>query len=330
MLPVVIAAFLYGVWNVLTNIVAQNFHFIHPSLFTYVAYFAIHVGGYSFDARFLLDTLLFLVLLFTVMRQQFAERQRQSQIEMELKSAREVQHVLIPEESPSIPGLLIATVYKPATEVGGDFFQIIPLPASDTTRGAIIILGDVSGKGLKAAMTVSFIVGTIRTLAVYTDQPAEILRGLNQRLIGRMERGFATCLAMRITADGVVTLANAGHLPPYLDDKELPVPGSLPLGLFADASYEAIHFHLQEAEALTLYTDGIVEARNAQGELFGFERTAHLLSTQPSVQQVADTAVHFGQEDDITILSIRRVTEAESHASTVSLTYGTATVSTSR
>ena len=132
-----------------------------------MAPWGIHVGAYSFSAPFLLDLLLFIVLLFTVARHQFMERRRQAEIEMEIKSAREVQHVLIPEETPAIPGFSIASIYKPAAEVGGDFFQVMPLGEG----GALIIVGDVSGKGLKAAMTVSLIVGTLRTLADYTQKP---------------------------------------------------------------------------------------------------------------------------------------------------------------
>ena len=157
---------------------------------TYLRTWGLHFGSYTFSATFLLDTLLFIVLLFTVTRQQYLERRRQAQVEMEIKSAREVQHVLIPEDVPAIPGFSIASIYKPATELGGDFYQVIPLEAG----GALVVVGDVSGKGLKAAMVVSLIVGTLRTLADFTQQPAEILRGLNRRLIGRTQGGFATCV----------------------------------------------------------------------------------------------------------------------------------------
>ena len=194
--PIAIAAFLYGAYNMTFNISGQGRRFTHwtlngpwsPGRFT--------SARYAFSAPFLLDLLLFIVLLFTVARQQFMERRRQSEIEMEVKSAREVQHVLIPEETPAIPGYSIASIYKPAAEVGGDFFQVMP----QAEGGALIIVGDVSGKGLKAAMTVSLIVGTLRTLADYTLRPAEILQGLNRRLIGRIEGGFVTCLVLHIAA----------------------------------------------------------------------------------------------------------------------------------
>src|ERR1700750_1141031 len=105
---------------------------------------------------------------------------------MEVKSAREVQQVLVPETVPTVPGFAIDSVYKPAAELGGDFFQVLALP----NGGTLIVIGDVSGKGLKAAMTVSLIVGTLRTLTDYTQSPAEILRGLNRRLNGRVGGGF--------------------------------------------------------------------------------------------------------------------------------------------
>ena len=270
---------------------------------------------------FLLDLLLFIVLLFTVGRHQFMERRRQAEIELEIKSAREVQHVLIPEETPAIPGFSIASIYKPAAEVGGDFFQVMP----QAEGGALIIVGDVSGKGLKAAMTVSLIVGTLRTLADYTQKPAEILRGLNRRLIGRIEGGFVTCVVLHLAANGETTVANAGHLAPFRDGKELPVSGSLPLGLSTSVVYDELTFRLQEDETLTLYTDGIVEARNSRGELFGFERLSAMLATRPEIGKIVDAAEVFGQEDDITALSITRHSAGEPKAATVSLTAQIAT-----
>jgi serine phosphatase RsbU (regulator of sigma subunit) len=169
-------------------------------------------------------------------------------------------------------------------------------------------------------MTVSLIVGTVRAIADYTSQPAEILNRLNHRLMGRTERGFATCLVLRIHSGGTVTLANAGHIAPFRDGSELPVAGSLPLGIADDTTYDEVDFQLQENETLTLYTDGILEARNAHGELFGFDRVAGLMAKRPSVQQIVDTACAFGQEDDITVLSIQRVATGETHTSAVRLT----------
>ena len=319
--PIAIAAFLYGAYNITFNTAGQGRRFTGWTLTDRMGTWGIHVGAYSFSAPFLLDLLLFTVLLFTVARHQFLERRRQSQIELEVKSAREVQHVLIPQETPAIPGFSIASIYRPAAEVGGDFFQVMPQPDGS----ALIMVGDVSGKGLKAAMTVSLIVGALRTLADYTLRPAEILQGLNRRLIGRIDGGFVTCVVLHIASNGETTVANAGHLAPFREGKELPVLGALPLGISVHSSYEEFTFRLHEDETLTLYTDGIVEARNSRGELFGFERLTELLAKRPDVGTIVDAAEAFGQQDDITAVSVTRHPLGERKAATVSLTAQIAT-----
>ena len=148
-------------------------------------------------------------------------------LEQEFKSAQELQQVLIPETLPALAGYAVTSAYRPAQQVGGDFFQLIAQPDGS----ALLVLGDVSGKGLKAAMTVSLIVGTIRTVADTVDDPAEILSILNRRLYGRLKDGFVTCLALRLDADGECILANAGHPAAFLNKTELSSPGALPLGL---------------------------------------------------------------------------------------------------
>jgi hypothetical protein len=227
-------------------------------------------------------------------------RRDEERFKGELEAARTVQQVLIPEEIPTIPGLTLECIYKPAGQVGGDFFQILPSPAS----GALIVIGDVSGKGMPAAMAVSLLVGTVRTLAHYTQSPAAILTAMNQRMLARSKYGFTTCLILRIDPSGAVTLASAGHLAPYLGAQELPVDNSLPLGLSADSVYTESTFHLDTGQELTLLTDGVAEARAKTGELFGFERTASISTL--SAQHIAATAQAFGQQDDITVLKIRR------------------------
>jgi serine phosphatase RsbU (regulator of sigma subunit) len=227
-------------------------------------------------------------------------RQDEERLKSELEAARMVQQVLVPAENPTIPGFDIEAVYKPAGQVGGDFYQIIPTALG----GALIAIGDVSGKGMPAAMTVSLLVGTFRTLAHYTHNPADILRAMNQRMLARSKGGFTTCLVLRIDADGSVTLANAGHLAPYLGAQELAIDCGLPLGLAAEAVYIESPFHLDTSQELTLLTDGIAEARAKSGELFGFERTASISIL--SAEHIAATAKAFGQEDDITVLKIRR------------------------
>jgi hypothetical protein len=314
--PLIIAACLNGLYNCTTNLVGQGIRFTHWSLLARLQAIGFRAGSYFFGFAFILNTLLFLALIFTIAREQFLERERQSRIELEIKSAQEVQKVLVPEETPAIPGFAISSIYRPAEEVGGDFFQVIPIGKG----GALIVLGDVSGKGLKAAMTVSLIVGTLRTLADYTQSPAEILSGLNRRLIGRIDGGFATCLVARIEADGSVTLANAGHLAPFRNEAELPVAGSLPLGMIPDAEYEELDFRLRENDTLIFYTDGVVEARNESGELYGFDRVAHLAASDQSVEQIVESACSFGQKDDITVLRLTRLAEsAPAHAARLDL-----------
>ena len=225
---------------------------------------------------------------------------QQALLESELAAAREVQQVILPEQIETVPGFQVETAYQPAQEVGGDFFQVLPAGEG----GLLLVIGDVAGKGLPAAMLVSVIVGAIRGVAEYTTDPAELLANLNQRLIGRVNGGFSTALVARISASGAVTIANAGHLAPYLDGREAAVPGALPLGVQPDMRYETIDFPLPAGSRLTFYSDGIVEAQNPQGELFGFERS-RALSQQP-VGAIVQAAQQFGQHDDMTVIAITR------------------------
>ena len=155
---------------------------------------------YPFRSPF--DTLEFAFLLisivYAVYRYSVEQSERQGALEQEFKSAQELQQVLIPETLPSLEGYAVTSAYRPAQQVGGDFFQLIAQPDGS----ALLVLGDVSGKGLKAAMTVSLIVGTIRTVADTVDDPAEVLSILNRRLHGRLKDGFVTCLALRLDCGG--------------------------------------------------------------------------------------------------------------------------------
>ena len=244
-------------------------------------------------------------LLFREQRQVTADR---AMLAGEIRAARAVQQVIIPDAIPSVPGFAIESVYKPAGEVGGDFFQILPTPAG----GVLIVIGDVSGKGMPAAMTVSLLVGTVRTLAHYTRSPGEILAAMNQRMLARSNGGFTTCLVLSADPDGRLTAANAGHLAPYLNGEEMKLENGLPLGLASDTSYNESAFTLAPGVRLTLLTDGVAEARNAAGELFGFERTA-AISTQPA-ESIARAAQQFGQDDDITVLTLSRLPVASNAA----------------
>ena len=224
---------------------------------------------------------------------------QQARAAAEWEAARTVQQVLIPAEVPSLDGFSMEMVYKPASEVGGDFYQIAPTG----NGGVLAIVGDVSGKGMPAAMTVSLLVGTFRTLVHYTQSPGEILAAMNQRMLGRSDGGFTTCLVIRIDREGAMTAANAGHLAPYLDGREITLDNGLPLGLSPDAHYFETGLLLPPGAQLTLMTDGVLEARSAEGELFGFERTA-AASTNPA-EEIVRAAQRFGQQDDITVLTVR-------------------------
>jgi serine phosphatase RsbU (regulator of sigma subunit) len=210
---------------------------------------------------------------------------------------------VLPEALPRLPGFAVTSAYQPAAEVGGDFFQLVAV----NKNVAILVVGDVSGKGLKAAMTVSLMIGALRTLTDLTSQPDKILEMLNRRMVGRLEHGFVTCLVIRIGADGACMAASAGHPAPYVGDVEVNIPPALPLGLDPDARYERQPFDLHVGARLMVYTDGLLEARNREGELFGFKRLEKLISLHPDAKEAVDTAIEFGQEDDITVLTVTRL-----------------------
>jgi serine phosphatase RsbU (regulator of sigma subunit) len=183
------------------------------------------------------------------------------------------------------------------------------------------MVGDVSGKGLKAAMNVSLIVGAIKMVTESNCSPAAILEGLNAGLHGRLQNGFATCLALALAPDGTCTSATAGHPAPFLNDREIDLPGSLPLGMLSTAEYTETVTPLRQGDLLTLYSDGLLEARGKGGELYGFARLQTLIATRPSAQKALQAAIDFGQDDDITVLTITRLplphTELVAHATPV-------------
>jgi serine phosphatase RsbU (regulator of sigma subunit) len=271
------------------------------------------VFGYVVTAN-QIATALSLSIITVLLLRRFINSQRiREQWRLEIEQARQVQHVLIPETTYSIPGFALESEYRPSQQVGGDFFQIVP-----SEDGSVLaIIGDVSGKGLRAAMLVSLIVGAVRTLVKFTRDPVEILRCINERLYGRLHNQFVTCLALHITADGKATIANAGHLPPFLNGCELALAGSIPLGMVESAPIEQSTLHLKPGDRIILLTDGIVEAQNEQRELFGFDRMGQLALQDCSSVEIASTAQEFGQDDDITVLRIQRVV-AEANSSLLS------------
>jgi len=240
-----------------------------------------------------------IVTLVIFVRDLIHDRAEKQRLSAELAASRAVQQVLIPEEIPTVPGFELRAVYRPYGEVGGDFFQILP----QRDGGVLIAIGDVSGKGMPAAMLVSFLVGALHALSRTCTRPAELLSGLNESVRRRSSGGFTTCLILLIGADGKLAFANAGHISPYRNGEELATEGGLPLGLVAESNYAESRLQLFEGDQITLLTDGVVEARNTAGELFGFERTA-AISAEPA-ELIATQAQEFGQDDDITVLTVR-------------------------
>ena len=231
-------------------------------------------------------------------RMQVMELVTRQAAKKDLEQAQQLQQrVLVPEAIVS-PHFRVETEYRPAQTVGGDFFQTV-----DGKDGSLlVVIGDVSGKGVSAAMLVAVLVGAIRTRADESFDPVSMLAMLNHRMVGRSGGHFATCLVAEIRPDGEMLIANAGHLSPYLNGKEMEMDGSLPLGMVGEAEYSAQRFELRPGDRLTLMTDGVVEATNAAKELFGFERTREI--SGDIAADIAEEAQRFGQEDDITVLGV--------------------------
>jgi hypothetical protein len=251
------------------------------------------------DAAIFLLVAVLAVLLLRRLLQSVREQRRMA---LDVKQAQELQQVILPEARLTVRGLTIESEYRPAREVGGDFFQIIP---NEADGSLLIVAGDVTGKGLKAGMLVALLVGAIRSTVDWSADPMVVLRALNQRLMGRGD-AQATCLVLSIASDGTVTLANAGHMAPYLNGEPVAMEGALPLGMIERPEFSLMHFQLREGDELVLLSDGIAEATDAEGHLFGFERVHELLRTADSAGEVADAAQSFGQEDDISVISITR------------------------
>jgi len=244
--------------------------------------------------------LLFLASLVAVILYRFvhvSELEQRSAAEMD--AARSVQALLIPTQLPSSRNFSLDSAYLPVNGVGGDFFQVLPLKDDSI----LLVVGDVSGKGLQAAMNASTLVGALRN--ELSNDPATILAHLNLVMLGASSgpiAGFATCLCARVYPSGRMVIANAGHLSPYRDGREMELAPDLPLGIVPGIPYEQAEFQLKHGDRLIFLSDGVVEATSASGELFGFERTQHV-SHEPALY-IAQTAQRFGQNDDITVVSL--------------------------
>jgi hypothetical protein len=248
-----------------------------------------------------LGDLLFVLAIGVVMFHRFTSVSReQARAAAELGAAREIQRRLVPETLPEIAGYTIEAAYFPADEVGGDFYQVLEAKGG----GKLVVVGDVSGKGLKAAMTGTLAMGALRALATEGLGPGAVLGRLNRQLVETSDEGFITCMCARVSPYGEVTVANAGHLPPYRNGEELVLEPDLPLGIVPEVQYVEHAFHLENGDQLTLLSDGVVEARNMRGDLFGFERTRSI--SAQSAAAIASAALEYGQADDITVLTLTR------------------------
>lgn len=255
-----------------------------------------HIGSYqmSMDVVFGL-AFIFSILLFVVLRTVGIARER-ARIANEIQAAQTMQQFLLTRASQATPGFEIETVYHPASELGGDFFFILPTEDGSLTA----IIGDVSGKGLLAAVRVSMILGVLRREE--SRNPTTILSSLNKALLIQGEPGFTTACCVQLRRDGFYTVANAGHIGPYVDGCEIETVAALPLGIVADQEYSSTSGFLPSGKKLVLLSDGVVEARSAKGELYGFDRLQRL--TCMPAYEIADVAQRFGQQDDITVLTL--------------------------
>jgi phosphoserine phosphatase RsbU/P len=264
-----------------------------------------HLGPIEFNTSTAAYTVFLASLIAVILYRFIHVSQEEQRSAAEIEAARSVQALLIPTQLPSNRNFMLESAYLPVNGVGGDFFQVLPLKDDSL----FLVVGDVSGKGLQAAMNASSLVGALRN--ELSHDPATVLNHLNQVMLGAASgpvkskdsvASFATCLCARIWPDGAMTIANAGHLSPYRDGRELELAADLPLGVLPNMNYEQATFHLKQGDRLIFLSDGVVEATNAHGELFGFERTQQV--AHESARYIAQSAKHFGQNDDITVVSI--------------------------
>ena len=246
------------------------------------------------------------------------ERIERERIEHELRVARSIQQASLPKEVPTLEGWEISPRYQPAREVGGDFYDFHLL--SEGRLG--VVVGDATGKGVPAALVMSTTCGMLQVAAGALDSssPGEVLEQVNETLFARIPQNmFVTCFyAILDPRRGHLRYANAGHDLPYLhrngNAEELKARG-MPLGLMPQMGYEEKQIVLEAGEVTLLYSDGLVEAHDPEGEMFGFPRLRELVAEHAEESSLGDflmeelyTFVGEGweQEDDITLLTLKR------------------------
>jgi serine phosphatase RsbU (regulator of sigma subunit)/anti-sigma regulatory factor (Ser/Thr protein kinase) len=251
-----------------------------------------------------------------LVREQQAEIRERERIEGELEVARLIQQQFLPHELPELPGWQVATYYQPARQVGGDFYDFLELP--DGQLG--IVVGDVTDKGVPAALVMATTHSVLRAEAPRLVSPGEVLGRANDLLVTEMPAHmFVTCLyAVLDPASGRLRYANAGHNLPYLRTVdgvgELRATG-MPLGLLPGMAYEEKQAALAPGDDLLLHSDGLAEAHGPERQMFGFPRLAKLAAEGASGQELIDlllgelakfTGPGWEQEDDITLVTLRR------------------------
>ena len=246
--------------------------------------------------------------------QQIRERER---VEQELGVARSIQQASLPKEVPTLEGWRIVPHYQPAREVGGDFYDFFEL--DDGQLG--LVVGDATSKGVPAALVMSSARSMLRAVAQTSNSPGEVLRRANDPLVAEIPANmFVTCFyAILEPESGRLSYANAGHDLPYVrhgsDAEELRARG-MPLGLMPGMNYEEKEIILQVGESALFYSDGLVEAPDTHGEMFGFPKLRALIAEHGEEQALGDflleelyTFVGEGweQEDDITLVTLERL-----------------------
>jgi serine phosphatase RsbU (regulator of sigma subunit)/ketosteroid isomerase-like protein len=247
------------------------------------------------------------------LEQEMRERER---VEQELRVARRIQQASLPKEVPELEGWQINPYYRPAREVGGDFYDFLEL--EDGRLG--LVVGDATGKGVPAALVMASARSMLRAVAQASDySPGDVLRRVNDSLVTDIPPNmFVTCFyAILDPSSGRLLYANAGHDLPYLRQgggaEELRARG-MPLGLMSGMGYEEDEIVLGEGDAALFYSDGLVEAHDHQREMFGFPRLRALVAEHGEERSLVDllmdelhsfTGEDWEQEDDITLLTLR-------------------------
>jgi serine phosphatase RsbU (regulator of sigma subunit)/predicted ester cyclase len=255
----------------------------------------------------------------STLRRQRLEQERieRERVEQELRVARRIQQASLPKEVPTLEGWQINPYYRPAREVGGDFYDFHLL--SESRLG--LVVGDATGKGVPAALVMSTTCGMLRLAAQSFSSPGEMLQRANEALFTSIPPNmFVTCFyGVLDPSSGSFTYANAGHDLPYVrrrsgDAEELRARG-MPLGLMPGMSYEEKETTLDAGEAALFYSDGLVEAHDPKGEMFGFPRLRALVAEYAGESWLGDFLLEelysfvgegWEQEDDITLLTLRR------------------------